>query len=573
MWQGLFVLAPLVLGIQATSPSCRCFPNEPCWPSPQQWSEFNATLGGKLISTVPIGSVCHTHGEYAAYDPDACADLISDWAYPVTHYETSSSPMASWFANFSCDPFLAPDIPAIWAQCSGLLSTLNTLRFTNKHNIRIVVRNTGHDYLGKSTAPGAVALWTHHLKDTQHLEYSSAHYNGSAMRLGAGIQGFDAMAAAHAQDKVVVTGNCESVGIAGGYTQGGGHGQLASQFGLAADQALEWEVVTADGKLLTASPTENADLYWALSGGGGGTYAVVLSVTVKAYPELFTSSATLTFDGSGMVTEFWEAVQTFVVDTLPLLDAGAVAIWAIYGSTFSLTPIALPGGRRDELQKALAPTLALLKQSNISYSYDAQEFPTFWASFQAMNPHSNITEAQIGGRLMPRSTVESDPAALISAIRGIAEEGVVVSGVSLNVSRSTFPFNAVNPAWRDAAISFVLGTYVMTTPHFPLPLLNSTNTLISTYNYTSPKVDVQCQSLMTDSLIPRLAALSPGGGAYLNEADWKQPDWQSVFYGYKYPLLKSIKEKYDPEHVFYARTAVGSESWYEEWDGQLCRYE
>ncbi|KAJ5136424.1 FAD binding domain protein [Penicillium atrosanguineum] len=51
---------PLVLGIQATSPSCRCFPNEPCWPSLQQWSDFNATLGGKLISTVPIGSVCHT---------------------------------------------------------------------------------------------------------------------------------------------------------------------------------------------------------------------------------------------------------------------------------------------------------------------------------------------------------------------------------------------------------------------------------------------------------------------------------------------------------------------------------
>jgi hypothetical protein len=77
-----------------------------------------------------------------------------------------------------------------------------------------------------------------------------------------------------------------------------------------------------------------------------------------------------------------------------------------------------------------------------------------------MNPHSNITEAQIGGRLMPRSTVESDPAALISTLRSIAEEGVVVSGVSLNVSRSATPFNAVNPVWRDAAISFVLGTYV-----------------------------------------------------------------------------------------------------------------
>jgi FAD/FMN-containing dehydrogenase len=283
--------------------------------------------------------------------------------------------MASWFANFSCDPFLAPDVPCnigsvqrFAVNVSSAEDVQKTLRFTREHNIRLAIRNTGHDYLGKSTAPGAVALWTHYLKDTQRLEYTSTHYNGPAMRLGAGVQGFDAMAAAHAQNEVVVTGNCESVGVAGGYIQGGGHGQLASKFGLAADQALEWEVVTADGRLRTASPTENADLYWALSGGGGGTYAVVLSVTVKAHPEMTTTSATLTFDGAGMATQFWKVVQTFIVDILPLIDAGAVAIWAIAGSTFSLTPISIPGGSQDQLQKVLAPTLALLERYNITYS-------------------------------------------------------------------------------------------------------------------------------------------------------------------------------------------------------------
>jgi len=184
-----------------------------------------------------------------------------------------------------------------------------------------------------------------------------------------------------------------------------------------------------------------------------------------------------------------------------------------------------------------------------------------------MNPHSNITEAQIGGRLMPRSIVESNPDALISTLRSIAEEGVVISGVSVNVSRSAVPFNAVNPAWRDAAISFVLGTYVISTPRLPSALTFS----LSTFNYTSPRADVECQSVMTDSLVPRLAALSPGGGAYLNEADWKQPDWQYVFYGDHYPLLEIVKQKYDPDHIFYARTAVGSERWAEQADGRLCR--
>lgn len=363
------------LSCRASNPSCRCFPGDRCWPSQQQWSDFNTTLGGKLISTVPIGSVCHTNGEFRLYNRQACTDLISDWGYPATHYETCSSPMASWFSKFSCDPFLGPEtgcniggLQRFSVNVSGVEDVQKTLQFVRDHNIRLVIRNTGHDYLGKSTAPGAVGLWTHHLKDIQHLYYTSPSYNGSAMRLGAGVQGFDAMAAAQAQGKVLVTGNCESVGVAGGYMQGGGHGQLASEFGLAADQALEWEVVTTTGEHLIASPTQNTDLFWALGGGGGGTYAVVLSVTVKAHPEMPTISATLTFDGAGRPAQFWGVMQTFITESLPLIDAGAVAIWAVVGSTFSLTPIVLPGGNRSQLQSGLASTLAQIEEHNMTYS-------------------------------------------------------------------------------------------------------------------------------------------------------------------------------------------------------------
>jgi hypothetical protein len=91
------------------------------------------------------------------------------------------------------------------------------------------------------------------------------------------------------------------------------------------------------------------------------------------------------------------------------------------------------------------------------------------------------------------------------------------------------------------------------------------------YNYTNCQEDVRCQSLMTDVLIPRLTTISPDSGAYLNEADWKQPNWQSTFYGSHYPALEEIKLKFDPDHMFYARTAVGSESWVEESDGRLCQ--
>lgn len=75
---------------------------------------------------------------------------------------------------------------------------------------------------------------------------------------------------------------------------------------------------------------------------------------------------------------------------------------------------------------------------------------------------------------------------------------------------------------------------------------------------------------MTDKLVSSLTVLSPGSGSYLNEADWKQPDWQSSFYGFNYARLLSIKKKYDPDYFFYARTAAGNDQWVQGDDGRLC---
>lgn len=76
-----------------------------------------------------------------------------------------------------------------------------------------------------------------------------------------------------------------------------------------------------------------------------------------------------------------------------------------------------------------------------------------------MTPPSNITEFQLGGRLIPRSLVESNPQALTAALRTINENGAVISGVSVNVSlKADSPSNSVNPAWRDAVFDAVLGT-------------------------------------------------------------------------------------------------------------------
>ncbi|KAJ9259032.1 CAZyme family AA7 [Paecilomyces variotii] len=468
--------------------------------------------------------------------------------------------MAPFFANQSCDPFLPKEARCIIGtyiqyavNASSAVDVQKTIAFVKGHNIRLVIRNTGHDYLGKSTGAGAVGIWTHHMKDIEFLDYRSPSYTGKAVKVGAGVQIFEVNEAAHAQSLVVVGGNCQTVGIAGGYSQGGGHGQLASKFGLAADQVLEWEVVTADGDLVTASPSENADLYWALAGGGGGTYGVVLSMTSKAYPELQTATANLTFTNTGVSQDtFLEAVQTFVTGLNPILDAGGVSIWLLTNSSFSTTPTTLPGGTKAELQNLLSPSLKALEKSNITYTYFIDEFSTYYESYQVMNPVANITEAQMGGRLIPRSLIDSNAEALTTAFQRIlaSETGVVLSGISVNVSRQDAPDNAVNPFWRESVLDLVIGT---------------------PWSYTDWDHDLSDRNLITNELLPILERLTPGGGGYLNEADSDQPHWQRVFYGSNYKALSAIKEKYDPDHIFYAVTGVGSEKWIQKADGRLCK--
>lgn len=79
------------------------------------------------------------------------------------------------------------------------------------------------------------------------------------------------------------------------------------------------------------------------------------------------------------------------------------------------------------------------------------------------------------------------------------------------------------------------------------------------------------QQLMTDTVIPVIEAATPGSGAYLNEGDFQQPNFQDTFFGSKYETLLGIKAKYDPSGLLYSTKAVGSEAWKVAKNGQLCR--
>ncbi|KAL8717157.1 MAG: hypothetical protein Q9225_005576 [Loekoesia sp. 1 TL-2023] len=476
--------------------------------------------------------------------------------------------MSPIFLNQSCDPFtpqsrdcLIGNYVEYSVNVTGPDDVAVGIKFAQEKNIRLVIKNTGHDYLGKSTGKGALGLWTHNLKSLTLTDHEGPTYTGKAIRMGAGVQAFEAYEFADSHKVRVTGGECSTVGLAGGYTQSGGHSVLSSHVGLAADNALEWEVVTADGRHLTVSETENSDLYWALSGGGGGTYAVVLSLTTKVYEDGPIGGAALSFNASSLSADtYWELISTWQASLPTLIDAGAVLVYQVRNTSFNLISGTFLGSTKEGVNKLLEPFSTKLDSRNVQFSYRATYFPTYLEHFSTYFgplPDGIYPIAQLlGGRLIPRKVIEQNNSGLTSAIRSTTEDGTFyIGGIALNVNHTIAGnepgSNSVLPAWRETLLDIQVA---------------------SDWNFQAPFAEMlDVEDRLTNRIVPMFEEITPGSGTYLSEGDFKLKTWKEDFYGENYERLRAIKRNYDPDDLFYATTAVGSDEWSVREDGRLCR--
>jgi FAD/FMN-containing dehydrogenase len=140
----------------------------------------------------------------------------------------------------------------------------------------------------RSTGYGSLSIWTHNFRGITTIDTfkpTSCPINGtlSAVRVAAGHTGYEVQLELSKLNRVIVTGANPGVGLMG-WIMNGGHGMLSSTYGMGADNLLEATIVTPDGREILTNPCINSDLFFAIRGGGGGTYGVVLSAVIKTFP-------------------------------------------------------------------------------------------------------------------------------------------------------------------------------------------------------------------------------------------------------------------------------------------------
>ena len=145
--------------------------------------------------------------------------------------------MSSWFQNNSCTLFATSTAPCELGNYASYSIDVRSIRdvqaglaFSQIHNLRLTVKNSRHDFFGKSTGKGALSLWVHNLNSSTLIpQYNASYYNGPAVRIGAGVEGSDAVAFASMKGYCVVAGSCPTVKLAGGLSQGGGYSLLSGK--------------------------------------------------------------------------------------------------------------------------------------------------------------------------------------------------------------------------------------------------------------------------------------------------------------------------------------------------------
>ena len=517
----------------------------------------------------------------------ACQQILKDLENP---YYVGDQPGGTQSSGWVDAWMAAPSIYAVAATKTA--DVVAAVDFARVHNLRLVVKGGGHSYLGTSNAPDSLLVWTRAMNDTiVHDTFvpkgCAAHMGPQpAVTVGAGAMWMDAYTAVTTKSgRYVQGGGCTTVGVAG-LVQSGGFGSFSKNFGTAAGGLLEAEVVTADGVARIANACTNPDLYWAIKGGGGGSFGVVTSVTLKTHqlPQFFGAAlATIKAQSDAAYRRLVARFVSFYSESLFNPHWGETIKLDDRTLEITLVSQGLDQQEADRLWKPFFDWVAAspgdfsvtLAPRVVTIPARSWWDPTFWkkAAPDAMRsddrPGARENHAwwsgdgdQVGvfwhgyeSAWLPAHLLREDQQArLVDALVGASSLWQV--GLHFNKGLAGAPPDAL-AATRDTATNpAVLNAFALAiiagggSPAYP-----------GVAGHDPDLAMARKRAARIAQAMGRLLAVAPAAGSYVSESNYFEQSWQQSYWGSNYPRLQRAKQRYDPDGLFFVHHGVGSENW------------
>jgi FAD/FMN-containing dehydrogenase len=413
---------------------------------------------------------------------------------------------------------------------SGVVSVATTddvvcaLDWARETGVEVAARGGGHSFAGHSVNSGLVI-------DLRALNTVSADGSTGFVTAGGGALMSDVYTAIQPYEMAFALGNGASVGIAG-LTLGGGNAATSRKFGLTADALVATTIVTADGQILRCDATENADLFWACRGGGGGNFGINVSLTFQAQPVSDGATYLLLWDRADAPKVFSVLQET--VRQAPDEFAARIGVNTTGGSDTVVSAIGQYLGPVNELRDILDPVLSVAQPVRTDIAAR-----TFWEA------KDYLLHETAAGAFAARTNFANEPlpdeaiATMLSWIDRWPGSGNPDGGGAAlfswggAVSRVSTTDTAV--AHRDALFMLSLDT---SWGELDEPALVEAN--------------LRWLAGLREALAPYVS-----DGAYLNFADPDLVDWRTAYHGVNYPRLLEIKRKRDPDGVFTFDQGIG----------------
>ncbi|XP_066922892.1 uncharacterized protein [Clytia hemisphaerica] len=606
----LSAIEPLNADEKKQIKGCWCGPTEPCWPSKQEWTKLNTTVNGRLRLPVSPFAAC-LDKKNLKDNPESCQAAVNNfkqdpfWLQTFSGATQSTGQAGAWTASQSeyvVEALNEDDISA-------------AVKFAAHHKLRLVVKGTGHDYYGRSNAPNSLLIWTYNMKqlefhDTFKPEGCSDTESYGAVTTGAGLTWMDVYAEATPRNLYVQGGGCTSVGVVG-FTIGGGYGSFSKMYGMAASNLLQATVITADGKKVIASKCQNSDLFYALRGGGFG-FGVVSSLTFRTFPLpksfISTGESYVLIKESRYLPDFFYLFFTFYdldfsgskwgdqLRILPTPSALYPDAWTVQfrmmatnltlneaEASWDRIKINLEGWKRRaypewniKLEEIPAKDYWTLnnpatvqspynsKEPNRTFYWDGdhREVSEYWLfALNSRYLRFDQISTRDDARRLANFLVELPklPSSIPVAIP--LNKGQYKASQHALDQLKDMPFASnVKESIGLILVSFGVRYY---NPNIPNKFQYNTSDLNLVKSLCGTEDLQNCSSMERfKEAMNNLRKATPGAGSYFNQADYFEPDFQTNFWGKEeYTKLLKIKEKWDPNGLYYCHHCVGSEPW------------